>query len=87
MVGLHGIQLLVCGKVTCAYALHSGDICGQEVTQDTADLGTQWRWVVNLVIQLICFWNTRLSKAYILSGAGELWTSYSLYWLGNTVHK
>jgi len=27
--------LLICGEVTCAYALHNGDICGQEVTPQT----------------------------------------------------
>ena len=46
MVGLHRIQLLICGKVTCAYALHIGDICGQEVTLQTLQTlvlgGDEW---------------------------------------------
>lgn len=40
MVGVRKIQLLICGKVTCAYALHSGDVWTGEAP-DTADPGTR----------------------------------------------
>ena len=76
LVGLHRIQLLSCCKVTCAYALLNGDICGQEVTRDTADLGTWWRWVVNPVIQPICLWNTRLRCWRVVSLILPLLTGY-----------